>query len=52
MKKKERDPLAELHKIRKEIYEETKHMSATEYVEHTRKRFETIKELFIKPNAA
>ena len=51
-KKTSDDPLAELHEIRAKNYEETKHMSATEYVEHTRKRFETIKELFIKPNAA
>jgi len=29
-KKQKQDPLAELHKIRKGIYEETKRMSASE----------------------
>ena len=37
MRKTEKDPLAELHKIRKEIYEETKHMSASEYIKYIRK---------------
>ena len=37
MKRKEKDPLAELHKIRKEIYKETKQMSASEYVKYIRK---------------
>ena len=37
MRKKEKDPLKELHKIRKEIYEETKKMSASEYVKYIQK---------------
>jgi len=37
MKKKQKDPLAELHKIRKEIYKKTKKMSASEYVKYIRK---------------
>lgn len=37
MKKKQKDPLTELHKIRKEIYKETKQMSASEYVKYIRK---------------
>ena len=43
MKKKEKNPLVELHKIRKEIYEETKHMSASEYVKYIRKEAEKLK---------
>lgn len=45
MKKKDKDPLAELHKIRKEIYEETKHMTASEYVKYIRKEAEKFKKL-------
>ena len=45
MKKKERDPLAELHKIRKEIYKETKQMSASEYVKYIRKEAENCRRL-------
>lgn len=43
MKKKVKDPLAELHKIRKEIYEETKKMSPSEYVKYIRKEAEKYK---------
>jgi len=46
MKRKEKDPLDELHKIRKEIYQETKHMTASEYVKYIRK--EAAK--YIKPS--
>ena len=37
MRRKEKDPLTELHKIRREIYQETKQMSASEYVKYIRK---------------
>jgi len=43
MKRKEKDPLKELHKIRKEIYEETKKMSPAEYVRYIRKEAEKYK---------
>ena len=45
MKKNKRDPLAELHRIRKEIYKKTKNMSASEYVNYIRKEAEKYKKL-------
>lgn len=36
MKKKEKDPLEELHKIRKQIYKETKNMSPSQYIAYIR----------------
>ncbi len=52
MRKKEQDPLAELHKIRKEIYNETKHLSAAEYVKYIRKEAEKYKKSSKKKKTA
>ncbi len=51
-KNNENDPLKELHEIREKNYEETKHMTAKEYVEHVKRKFEKIKDLFINKHAA
>ena len=43
MRKKQKDPLTELHKIRNEIYKETKQMSGSEYIKYIRKEAEKYK---------
>ncbi|MBI2996172.1 MAG: hypothetical protein HYY52_05635 [Candidatus Melainabacteria bacterium] len=51
MKRKEKDPLEELHKIRRKIYEETKKMSASEYVKYIREEAAKLKKQVSKKTA-